>query len=100
MPDLAKGTRAALLDRAGGLAYGKGDYEAAYRSFAQSVALRRQTGHGASLAQALIYLEVFVHRGHNGDATRARALYEEALEQAPAADAVALIAAALIHWGL
>jgi len=97
-PGLLAATRAAVLDHAGGLAYAQDDYPAAHRYFSESLAIRRETGPPMSVAQSLIHLAVIVRWGE-GDATMARALYEEALANARAADSSILIAAALMPLG-
>jgi tetratricopeptide (TPR) repeat protein len=79
-PELPAATRAAVLDHAGGLAYGRDDYQAAHRYFSESLAIRREIGPPANIAQSLIHLAVIVRWGQ-GDATAARALYEEALHR-------------------
>jgi len=98
MPWLLAATRAAVLDHAGGLAYGQQDYPAAFRYFTESLAIRRETGPSESIAQSLIHLAVIVRWGQD-DATAARTLYEEALVNARAADSSVLIAAALMPLG-
>lgn len=97
-PELPAATRAAVLDHAGGLAYSQADYQAAHRYFSESLAIRREIGPPARIAQSLIHLAVIVRWGQ-GNATAARALYEEALANARAADSSLLIAAALMPLG-
>ena len=90
--------RATILDLAGALAYGAGDYETARRHFEEALAIRREVGSPAHTAQSLNHLAGVVRWGM-GDTATARRLMQESLAHAREGDARFLIGAALLGLG-
>lgn len=92
------GTRATVLDRAGALAYGDGDYETARRHLEQSLAIRRELGSPAHIAQSLNHLAGVLRWGM-GDLVASRGLMRESLACAREAGDRFLTGAALLGLG-
>ncbi|MGH2371695.1 MAG: tetratricopeptide repeat protein, partial [Chloroflexota bacterium] len=86
------GGHATALDLAGALAFGQQDHEAARRHFEQSLAIRREIGSKAHVAQSLHHLAAVVRWGC-GKPAEARTLLEECLAAAREAGNEFLISA-------
>lgn len=89
--------RAKALEAAGGIAYWQADFAAAERLYEESLAIQRQRGSTADIANALYNL-AFVFVVPQADINRGRSLLEESLALYTEAGDRASIARA--HWAL
>jgi len=97
MPGGAPGTRALVLEAAGGVAYWKGELEAARRLYQESLTLQREIGDPTAIARALYNLS-FTFFLNRDDMPTGQALLDESLAlYARAADEAGM---ARTHWAL